>query len=81
MHVMQSACRRTDPRLFDSTYYDDHLEARKLCATCPVVWKCVLGAVDIANEVDEHLPAYRGPDGTWGGLLWVNGHIRLTAVA
>jgi hypothetical protein len=81
MHVMQSACRRTDPRLFDSTNYRDHLEARKICAGCPSVQLCILGAVDIANEISTDLPAFRGPDGTWGGLLWINGHICDGAVA
>lgn len=67
-------CTNRDPRLFDSTKLRDHLKARAICATCPLVQPCIARAITVAAE---HAPgARRGPDGTWGGLLWCSGSIR-----
>lgn len=71
---MTPACTQADPQLFDSTRLRDHLQARAYCSTCPVVVDCINTAVRIAGERPPG--CRRGPDGTWGGLLWVSGHIR-----
>lgn len=62
-------CTRYSPALFDSTDADDHLHARAVCATCPMVAACLDRALAIATEQSY----WRGPDGTWAGLLWRNG--------
>lgn len=53
-------------RLFDSVEYDDHVEARAICADCPLRPAC-----------EDHLQAVRsraqwgaGPRGTWAGRLY-----------
>lgn len=55
--------------LFDSTDLLDHQRARVRCSSCPVMRECL----------DDAIAQSRGPrsvpDGTWGGLLWRNGHI------
>ena len=61
--------------LFDSTDDFDHLRARVICAGCPFVQECILQAVEVA-KVNASWAAVRGPDGTWGGLLWRNGKVR-----
>jgi hypothetical protein len=52
--------------LFDSRRLEDHYEARKICATCPLIIQCraELEAVKVA-------PAHLGgtPEGTWAGLF------------
>jgi hypothetical protein len=66
------------PQLFDSTEWGDHLTAREWCATCPAVQPCLQTALDIAASSPlrgEH----RSPDGTWAGLLFVNGSIAVNA--
>lgn len=60
--------------LFDSTDDFEHLMARALCAHCPLVRDCLMQAVTIAGEFTSRSP-HRGPDGTWGGLLWRDGSI------
>lgn len=70
---MKNPCA-INPALFDSLDYRDHLRARAVCATCPNVRACLLLAVDIANEHGTS-SLHRGPDGTWGGLLWESGSI------
>jgi hypothetical protein len=71
---MTGACVGSDPRLFDSTRAFDHLLARRVCATCPMVQACIGRAIAIASQ-HPHNPHWRGPDGTWGGLLWHAGVI------
>jgi hypothetical protein len=71
-------CRNSDPALFDSTDLIDHLDARRLCAICPLVNQCLHLALAIASEQPASRPGHRGPDGTWAGLLWRNGAILTT---
>lgn len=66
-------CTRYSPRLFDSTDAWEHNAARTICAACPMVVGCLRLAVSIANESTD--VNRRGPDGTWGGLLWRDGRI------
>lgn len=66
-------CTRYSPGLFDSTVPGDHLSARAVCAVCPMVRACLERAIGIAGEHEGE--SARGPDGTWGGLLWKCGHI------
>lgn len=68
------ACTTADPALFDSTHPLDHLHARAICDTCPLVQPCIHRACDVARK-HAHEPALRGPDGTWGGLLWRAGRV------
>ena len=66
-------CTRYSPSLFDSTALGDHLTARAVCAACPMVTACLERALGIAGE--KHDGNRRGPDGTWAGLLWKDGHV------
>jgi hypothetical protein len=68
------ACVGRDPRLFDSLGLLDHLEARKVCATCPMVTACIERAIAISNK-HSYCRSRRAPDGTWGGLLWHDGKV------
>ena len=61
--------------LFDSTDPFDHREARSLCTTCPIWGQCLDLALTIARTNAHRSSAYRGPDGTWAGLLWRNGGV------
>jgi hypothetical protein len=72
---MTPACTDHDPRLFDSTDWPDHVLARRVCGRCPVVAWCVERAVAIAREHTRGAVETRGPDGTWGGVLWRDGSI------
>lgn len=60
---------------FDSTDYGDHLEARKICAECPLAPQC---RVDVREEASRRtkgdIPG-GCPEGTWGGELWINGRL------
>lgn len=67
------ACTESDPRLFDSTHPLDHLHARAICDTCPLVQPCIRAALATAGQT--HVRSQRGPDGTWGGLLWRAGRV------
>lgn len=71
--VAAPACQGRDPRLFDSTAPREHLQAREVCVTCPLVRDCIRQALTIAGETSTH--SRRGPDGTWGGLLWRSGRV------
>ena len=51
--------------LFDSTDVLDHIEAKKICATCPIRSTCDALYLDVA-----HASHPRGmPSGTWAGRL------------
>lgn len=53
--------------LFDSTDAADHLIARELCATCPMLDRCR----ELLEEAREAAATWRdsGPAGTWAGEL------------
>lgn len=51
--------------LFDSIDPDDHAEAAKECAICPVRDSCL----QVLQEVAGGGPRASGPVGTWAGLL------------
>jgi hypothetical protein len=68
------ACRGAPPQLFDSVDILSHQRARVICATCPLVQHCIHHAISVAT-VHTNEPALRGPDGTWGGLLWRDGQV------
>lgn len=68
-------CARRDPALFDSIDLVDHFRARAICAGCPVVQACLERALAIAAEHSPKDRSQRGPDGTWAGLLWLDGSI------
>lgn len=59
--------------MFDSTKPRDHARARVICAACPLVEACLNLALSVSRQTGER--ALRGPDGTWAGLLWVNGEV------
>lgn len=65
------ACDGADPQEFDATDIPTHLEMRAICATCPIVTPCLELALDISRH--RHAHKARGPDGTWGGVLWRDG--------
>ena len=69
-----AACRQSDPQMFDSVRLLDHMRARAVCATCPMVQACISEAVRVARKHPTN-PDRRGPDGTWGGLLWRSGTV------
>lgn len=71
--ITDHACYGRDPQLFDSVKPADHLLARAICGTCPRVQSCLRLALSVAGETGAH--AQRGPDGTWGGLLWRDGRV------
>lgn len=52
--------------LFDSRDPEDHHQARKLCASCPMVAECLDRLAAVRH--DAHSEKY-GPHGTWGGRL------------
>lgn len=54
----------TKPDLFGSIDYLEHLEARELCTTCPLIDTCRPGPQDNLA------------DGTYGGRMWINGRIK-----
>lgn len=68
-----------DAALFDSVDHFDHLLARATCATCPMVRACIERAVEVAGM--HNTRSYRGPDGTWGGLLWNSGSVVQLAIS
>lgn len=51
--------------LFDSTDPGDHVEAAKLCRTCPMLQEC-RGILDAARKASS-TEAGHGPQGTWAG--------------
>jgi hypothetical protein len=73
------ACLTADPNLFDSTSALDHLQARRICARCPIVGACLQAAITESKKVSSASSGRRGPDGTWAGLLWVHGEIHTNA--
>jgi hypothetical protein len=73
------ACLTADPKLFDSTSALDHLQARTICARCPIVGACLQAAITESNRLRAGSATRRGPDGTWAGLLWINGEIHTNA--
>lgn len=50
--------------LFDSRHVADHREARKLCATCPVIAACRTNLAAVL-AAPKHLGG--SPEGTWAG--------------
>lgn len=50
--------------LFFSDEIPDIIEAKRICATCPVAAPCLEGAIE-----------RREPWGVWGGQLFMNGRI------
>lgn len=59
--------------LFDSTLLADHIEAARLCSTCPVVDVCH-DRLEEAKALAKNKPGH-GPDGTWAGLLIMGGKV------
>jgi hypothetical protein len=62
-----AACRGGDvapTELFFSDDIPDIIEAKRICASCPLAARCLEGAVE-----------RREPWGVWGGELFVNGRI------
>lgn len=55
------------PELFDSTRWTDHVQARAICATCPVIEAC---RRRLAFAQDQALRSVDGPTGTWAGKLY-----------
>jgi WhiB family redox-sensing transcriptional regulator len=55
----RGACRTSDPELFfpTGTSAEEAVEAKQVCATCPVLAECRSYAIRHAE-----------PDGIWGGL-------------
>lgn len=53
--------------LFDSVHAADHMEARALCATCPVIDACRQLAANVASTAQPKC----GPQGTWAGQLLI----------
>lgn len=51
-----------NPNLFDSTGYDEHMEAREICAGCA----CRAACLDLAGPASS---------GTFGGCLFANGRM------
>lgn len=58
------------PDLFDSRAAADHRRARAYCSGCPITADCLDEALAVARQ-----GPYAVPDGTWGGLHWLDGHI------
>ena len=52
--------------LFDSTDLPDHVQARRLCATCPMIAACEQRLEDAQAQQTYH---GCGPQGTWAGKL------------
>ena len=61
--VAEGACRGMT-EVFFSDDPGDIEQAKRICATCPVIGKCLEKATD-----------RREPCGVWGGQLFRNGHI------
>ena len=61
--VAEGACRGMT-EVFFSDEPGDIEQAKRICATCPVIRKCLEKATD-----------RREPCGVWGGQLFRNGHI------
>ena len=61
--VVEGACRGMT-EVFFSDEPGDIEQAKRICATCPVIEKCL-----------EHATDHREPCGVWGGQLFRNGHI------
>ena len=63
---LQAACRAVDGAadLFFSEELSDIVEAKRICAECPVIAPCLEGAI-----------ARSEPCGVWGGQLFANGRI------
>jgi WhiB family redox-sensing transcriptional regulator len=61
--VAEGACRGMT-EVFFSDEPGDIEQAKRICATCPVIGKCLEKATD-----------RREPCGVWGGQLFRNGHI------
>lgn len=59
--------------MFDSIDPLDHMRARSICAGCPMVVACIREAIAVADRYTN--ADQRGPDGTWGGLLWRAGDV------
>lgn len=51
--------------LFDSIELRDHLAARAICQTCPVILNCAREL----NDVRANAGVYGQPEGTWAGQL------------
>jgi hypothetical protein len=54
--------------LFDSTDPADHVEAARLCATCPMRTECEQRLESARNRSHRPISEY-GPAGTWAGHL------------
>ena len=61
--VAEGACRGMT-EVFFSDDPGDIEQAKRICATCPVIEPCLEAAI-----------AFREPGGVWGGQLFRNGHI------
>ncbi len=59
-------------RLFDSTLLTDHMEAAKLCATCPMIAECQERLEECASSWEGRSG---GPEGTWAGQLIIAGKV------
>ena len=55
-------------RLFDSTDPADHIEAREICAACPLIEDC-RRRLEQANVSARAVARGGGPRGTWAGEL------------
>jgi WhiB family transcriptional regulator, redox-sensing transcriptional regulator len=53
----QARCRGADPEIFHPSDEDDGVEAKAICAVCPVREPCL-----------EYSLTAREKDGVWGGL-------------
>jgi hypothetical protein len=52
--------------LFDSRDPEDHVEAKRLCDTCPILSSC-LELLEDVRKAPSHLGG--SPEGTWAGQL------------
>lgn len=68
-------CVGIEPLLFDATDIATHLQVRPICGDCSFVVACFERATEIAHEHSRYNKGARGPDGTWAGLLWRDGHV------
>lgn len=62
------SCHGKGP-LFDSVDVADHLIAREVCASCPVIDWC-RDEFTLAVRAATGVGAYAGPSGTWAGVLY-----------
>lgn len=68
--MTQGDCREADPELFHSDAPATLRAATKLCASCPVIDKCLAYALDNMDDGDEDSPNRKigiGKYGVWGG--------------